>query len=117
MDHNFPLAEEKKLTVIFRVESGCLGPQGATEVLRFCPFAQQGMGPVEPDCINWKVIPRTNKTDPEIEFTIGGKLLTDSMAERYLSMFGICKDSLEMNMLDEITNLIDLFMGRPVRLN
>lgn len=117
MNHNVAVPAEKKLTVIFRVESGCLGPQGAQEVKKFCPFAEQKMAPVEPDCINWRVIPRCNKSDPEIEFSIAGKLLTETMAERYLDMFGLSKDALEMNMLDEITDLIDLYMGRPVRLS
>ena len=39
MENRLPLY--KKLLVMYRIEPGCLGPQGADYVEEFCVFAKQ----------------------------------------------------------------------------
>ncbi len=41
MNNSLPLPDEKKLLVTYRVESGCLGPEGECYVSSFCEFAQR----------------------------------------------------------------------------
>ena len=39
MKNILPLSQDKKLTVVVRVESGCLGPNGSKHVEEFCSVA------------------------------------------------------------------------------
>lgn len=110
MKNNIPLPNEKKLTVIFRVEPGCLGPEGEKEIVNFCNFAQAKIGPVESDYVNWSIIPRDNKADSEIQFRVKDKILTHEMAGKYLKVLGADIDALETRLFDDITCLIDEYL-------
>ncbi|MFT6898769.1 MAG: hypothetical protein ACJA13_003196, partial [Paraglaciecola sp.] len=41
MPTSLPLPLYKKLTVTFRVEPGCLGPDGISHIEAFCKFAKR----------------------------------------------------------------------------
>lgn len=57
-----PLAQDKKLTVVIRVEPGCLGPDGNSHVKEFCNVAQVEIEPIDSDFVNWEVVPRFDKS-------------------------------------------------------
>lgn len=69
MTTSLPLSDEMKLTVVFRVEPGCLGPQGANSVDEFCLFAQSKVESLDSDYVIWSIIPRNDKTLPEGHYT------------------------------------------------
>ncbi len=106
------LPENQKLTVIYRVEPGCLGPEGANLVDAFCTFAQPRFESLGSDCIIWQIIPRKNKAAPEMQYNISDKRLNHAQAEKYLAVFGKNLDELEGYLVETFTSLINEFMGR-----
>ena len=52
MKTKLPLPQDKKLTVIFRLEPGCLGPDGEDHVEEFCKFAEKEVAPIDSDFVH-----------------------------------------------------------------
>lgn len=112
MKASLPLLEGKKLTVICRVEPGCLGPDGADRIDDFCLYAQQQIELLAVDYVTWQIIPRNDKRLPELEFDIDGKRLTGEQANRYFMMLGKSVDDFDANLSDELSLFIDGFLAR-----
>ncbi|MBR9867726.1 MAG: hypothetical protein GYB20_11135 [Oceanospirillales bacterium] len=112
MVNDLPLTEEKKLLVIYRVESGCLGPEGAQLVDAFCDFAQKKFDSVDSDIIRWTIVPRNSKTLPEIEYNVVGKKISHIQAIRYLAFFGQNLNGFEGNLSERIARYIEAFLSR-----
>lgn len=110
MNDNAPLPDERKLTVVFRVEAGCLGPQGASHVASYCAFAGERVATLDAGFVRWLIIPRDDKHDPEMEYRVGDKRLSHDQAARYLAVFGKSLDEFEGHLHDRITELIEEFM-------
>ena len=106
------LAEDKKLTVIFRVEPGCLGPEGLSHVDKFCIQALLQLQRIHPEFLKWQVVPRHDKSLAEMDFAINGKVLSRDQAKRYLEYLKQDIDAFEMNVFDRIPELIDQYFGR-----
>jgi len=87
MKIELPLTQEKKLTVIFRIEPGCLGPKGEEHVDKFCEFAQKKIDSVDADYVSWIIQSRHDKSLPEMEYKINNKKLNHEQAEKYLNLF------------------------------
>lgn len=103
------LTKEQKLTVTYRVEPGCLGPTGADLIEAFCQYAQSQLQTLDADYINWSIIPRFDKTLPEMSYQVLGKRTTHQQAEKYLSVFGKSLDELEAHLTDKLAELIGSF--------
>ena len=106
MSINLPLADDKKLTVIFRVEPGCLGPEGKDHVEGFCQFAQNEFNPIDADFIKWSIVPMYDKSLDEIDYKIGERGLTHDKVNRYLGMFEKEQDAFEEEISSKISDLI-----------
>lgn len=106
------LTDEQKLVITFRVEPGCLGPTGAELVDGFCEYAQQAMQTVDADYVVWNIVPRSDKTLPEMECMIVGKKLTLTQADKYLSVFGKTLDEFETHLGEKLAALINSYLGR-----
>ena len=106
MSIKLPLPDEKKLTVIFRVEPGCLGPDGRDHVEEFCQFAQKEFNPVDSGFISWNIVPMYDKSLAEIDYKIGNLGLTTDKISRYLDMFGKNSDDFEEDISNKISDLI-----------
>lgn len=100
------LTREQKLTVIYRVEPGCLGPKGAEHIEAFCEYAQASLQTLDADYINWNIIPRYDKTFPEMSYQVLGKRTTQQQAEKYLAIFGKNLEELEGHLTDQLADLI-----------
>ena len=100
------LLDEKKLSVTYRVESGCLGPRGNDLIEGFCHYAHQKIQSLESDYIAWNIIPRHDKNLPEMSYKVLGKVINHSQAEKYLSMFSKNLDDFECHLSDKIAQLI-----------
>lgn len=106
------IPEEKKITVIFRVEAGCLGPEGASHVDQFCSKALQSFCRINSGFMNWQVVPRNDKTLPELDYSIGNRPLAREHASKYLQHFNIEIDKFEMDLFDQLPEMIDQYFGR-----
>lgn len=112
MKNDLPLPQEKKLQVLFRVEGGSLGPDGAKHVDGFCAFAQQELDSLDADYMHWEIVPRHDKSLPEMEYKINNKKLSHDKAAKYLEIFGQDLDGFELHLAKSLSALIDQFMGR-----
>ncbi len=111
MKDNLPLPQDKKLTVLFRVESGSLGPDGEKHVEPFCEFAEKELLTLDSDYIHWEIAPRRDKSLPEMEFKVNGRKLSHDKAARYLEVFEQDLDEFELHLAGNISRLIGEFMG------
>lgn len=106
------LTDDKKLTVIFRVEPGCLGPEGLSHVDKFCVQALLQLQHIHSGILKWQVVPRHDKSLAEMDFAINGKVLNRDQAKRYLGHLKQDIDAFEMSVFDRIPELIDQYFGR-----
>jgi translation initiation factor 2 alpha subunit (eIF-2alpha) len=112
MAHNLPLPLYKKLTVIFRVEPGCLGPDGIDHIEGFCKFAKKKVTDLDADFVRWVITPRYDKSLAETEYNINNKLLDHAKAEKYLRVFNKELNNFEEHFQDTLSILIDEYLGR-----
>ena len=112
MKDSLPLPDHKKLSVTFRVEPGCLGPEGKNIVDEFCTFAQAGVESLDSDYVIWSILPRKDKTLAEIQYSVLGKNMNHDQADKYLDVFGKSLDEFEGHLDDQLANLIDQFSTR-----
>ena len=112
MTKNSPLPADKKLTVIFRVESGCLGPTGHEHIDAFCIYAQKAVGSTLSHFINWKITSRKNSSEEEMEYIINGKILSDEQTKKYMALFDTDFDEFDHEFHDRVTLLIEQYLGQ-----
>jgi len=108
--NTFP--EEKKMTVIFRMEPGSLGPDGAEYVKEFCEFAQTQLRASSEYYLNWFIVPRFDKSLPEMKYQLGDKVLNKEQATKYLGMFGENYAHFEDQLEDHLEAIINQYFGR-----
>ena len=106
-----PLHEDKKLAVTYRVEAGCLGPDGLNYISEFCNFAWSKLETLDSDYIAWNIVHREDKTLPEMQYGLVGKAISSLKAEKYLSVFGKTIDDFEYELSEHLTTLIRQFMS------
>ncbi|WP_166424823.1 hypothetical protein [Paraglaciecola sp. 20A4] len=112
MHVSLPLPLYKKLTVTFRVEPGCLGPDGLVHIEGFCQYAKLRVAALHNDFVRWRIVPRYDKNLPETEYKTNNKRLDHIKARQYLSVFEQELDAFETHFQDELARLIDLYLGR-----
>jgi hypothetical protein len=101
-----------QLTVLYRLEPGCLGPEGKAFIEEFCQFAMPLIAAQTASYMVWQLVPRYDKTLAEIEYSMSGKRLSESQGERVLAMYGASADAIVEQLNDQMTWLIDQFFGR-----
>ncbi|MFM2485462.1 hypothetical protein [Celerinatantimonas yamalensis] len=100
------------LKLIMRIEPGCLGPEGALHVERFCEFASEPFNRLGGQAMDWQLIPRFDKQLPEIEYWLNEHKLTATQAQRYLKLWSIDLEQQEEHTSELLSELIDLFWQR-----
>lgn len=111
MNNSLPLQEDRKLAVTYRVEAGCLGPDGKNHIDEFCRYSQSKLQSLESDYIALNVVHRKDKLLPEMHYEVLGKIISHQQAEKYLAAFGKNLDDFECHLSDKLATLIDQFMG------
>lgn len=106
------IPKEKKLHVTYRVEPGCLGPDGANYVVDFCQYAENGFINQNSLYVSYCFIPRFDKSLEEMEFSINKRRLSAEKAAQYMGLFAQTPESFEDNLQDQLTRLIDAFFDR-----
>ena len=112
MNNNEPLPKEKKLTVVFRVEPGCLGPEGKKHVDEFCEYAQKEVEPIDSDYVHWEIEPRDDKSLPEMEYQVLNKKMNHVQAEKYLQLIDKNLNEFEDHLNQKLAVLIEAFHKR-----
>ena len=112
MKTKLPLPQDKKLTVLFRVEPGCLGPDGKDQIEEFCRFAQTEVESVDSDFVHWDIVPRYDRSLSEMQYKISNKKLTHDKAAQYLQMFKKSLDEFEGHLHEKLALLVDQYLGR-----
>lgn len=129
MTKTLPVSDDKKLRVIYRVEPGCLGPDGRKTIEDFCHFAQpQIQLPVAPapdigtglvswaDLIICQLLPRNDKKLPELQYQINNKSLSHEKAAKYIAMFDRQLNDFEDEIHEKLADLIDTHLARRSKL-
>jgi len=111
MNTNKSLSNKQKITVIYRVEPGCLGPDGKSHIDEFCRFAENNIVCTDLNFIQWVISPRHGNSLPEIQYKIADKNLAHDKAKKYFSSFGKDIDDFEGHISDYLVDLIDQFLG------
>ncbi len=111
MKIDLPLPQEKKLTVLFRVEPGCLGPSGKDHIEEFCKLALTEIATIDADYVHWEVVPRYDKSKAEIQYKINNKNLNHEQAAKYLAKFSKHLDDFEENFHGKLVQLIEGYMN------
>lgn len=94
-----------KLTLLFRVEPGCLGPDGKQHIEPFCTLAMQVFARLEPDRVTWQIVPRFDKHLEELEFHLVTRRLSEEQASQYLASTG-CELSVLRERIDETLSML-----------
>jgi len=110
MKSDLLLSKDKKITIVCRVEAGCLGPNGDDHVEGFCSFAKYEYETLNSNIMNWEIVPRYDKSQPEIQYKVNDKLLTHDKAERYLEVFDKNINDFEEQLHDKLVVLIDQYL-------
>lgn len=110
MNNKAVLQDSHKLTVLCRIEPGCLGPDGADLIDDFCRYAQSRVQSIDAAFVIWKLVARHDKTLPEMQYSISGKNLDNARAERYLAHFNQQLADFEDHFHNRLAELIDDYL-------
>ena len=97
--------------VVCRIEPGCLGPDGKERIQAFCDFAQAQVEPIDADFVHWELVPRYDKSLPEMQYKIRNKKMTHDQAAKYLELFNKDLDEFEGHLHEKISHLVDEYLG------
>ena len=101
-----------RIIVLYRVEPGCLGPDGKFFIEDFCAYANDAFKNVQQEHINWLFVPRHDKSLPEIQYQYKERNLSREMAQKLFSVKAIDIDEFEDLLNDQIPEMIDKFLER-----
>lgn len=107
-----PIPTNKKLLVQFRLEPGCLGPQGDQHIDQFCQFAQNQFEGFYSHFVDWEITPRLDKSLPEIQYGINQKQLNSKQVSKYLQIFKHELSSFEESLDDKLAEMIDHYLSQ-----
>jgi len=106
------MTQKAVVEAIYRLEPGCLGPDGAQYITEFCQFAQPLVSSHAPVFMQCVLTPRFDKSLPELQFSLGGRILTEAQAERLCSSYQTDADTLVEELNHHLMLLIDQYFGR-----
>ncbi len=110
MQHQLPLSKDKKLSVTYRVEPGCLGPNGKNHIEDFCQFTQKQVETIDADYVHWLITPRYDKSLAELQYNVLGKKMTHQQAIKYLALFDKDLEEFEGHLCDKVSELIEEYL-------
>lgn len=112
MNNKLPLSNEKKITVLIRLEAGCLGSEGETHIDEFCQMAQPKFESIHSDFVSWSIVPRHDKSLPEIQYLICNKNLTQAQASKFFNLFQVSLYEFEEHLHNKLALIIEQYFDR-----
>lgn len=103
IDASSPLAP---MTLLFRIEPGCLGPDGRQHIETFCKLAEQVYLRHPLTGVQFEFVPRYDKQLPEREFLLGERTLNREQAVRLMEHYGHELPHIEAQLDDTLSRLI-----------
>ncbi|ARD22406.1 MULTISPECIES: hypothetical protein [Shewanella] len=103
---------DNKLIVLYRLEPGCLGPDGIEHIDTFCQLAQQTLANLDTETCQWFLEPRFDKKRDEMAYCLANKMLTRAQAAKYLHRFGQDLELVQETFEDKLTLLINQYIAR-----
>ncbi|GAA61936.1 hypothetical protein P20652_3827 [Pseudoalteromonas sp. BSi20652] len=104
------VSDEKKIHLMYRVEPGCLGPDGVNHIEDFCRFANKHIK--SPYYSQFVFLPRYDKLKGERQYSVNSRNLSKVQAKVYLNHFEIQIDDFEDQLDELLTKAIDLYFKR-----
>ncbi|MFC3093513.1 hypothetical protein DRW07_04755 [Alteromonas sediminis] len=102
----------KKLILLYRIEPGCLGPEGGEHVEAFCDFARKKLKDKHKHFMRWTIKPRYDKGLPELEFQIKNAPISREQAAKFMVAFDVNINAFEEQLEEELAQLVDDFFER-----
>ncbi|WP_100657700.1 hypothetical protein [Alteromonas flava] len=102
----------KKLTVLFRVEPGCLGPQGADHVEDFCVYVRTQLKTFESGIVRWVIKPRYDKSLPEIEYSLQQQPADELAVKAFFAEVGKSMQDFEEALEEKLAESVEEFFER-----
>ncbi|GGI90650.1 hypothetical protein [Shewanella gelidii] len=99
------------LTIMYRIEPGCLGPDGLEHVEAFCLVSQKFFNQTDKLGIEWHIVPRYDKTLSEFQYSVASKRLDSCQAEKVLSAFNLDLNTVLESFEDKLPELIDQYIA------
>jgi len=112
MKEDKTIQANRRLLVQFRLEAGCLGPNGTDHIVDFCDFALAEIKPLNADFIEWEIMPRLDKLLPEIEYRLSGKRLNINQVSKYFQSFNHQLADFEALLDEKLTMSIEHYLNR-----
>ncbi|MCL1142494.1 hypothetical protein [Shewanella gaetbuli] len=103
-----------KLVILYRLEPGCLGPDGLDHIEVFCQIAQRALATLNANICYWQLTPRFDKSLAELQYSLAGKTLTRDKAAIYVSACQADLTQLEEFFEDKLTLLINRYIARKI---
>ena len=103
---------DQKLRILYRLESGCLGPKGEIHVNAFCQYAKAELAELFPNIIEWNIEPRLSLQEPETNYQLINKSISREQARTYLNALGKDIDDVEAKLFRSISDSINHYLGR-----
>ncbi|WP_409426075.1 hypothetical protein [Pseudoalteromonas sp. RW-H-Ap-1] len=104
------LSDDKKIRLMYRVEPGCLGPDGVDHIEDFCRFANKHIK--SPYYAQLLFLPRYDKQKDERQYSVKNRNLSQVQAKAYLNHFDIDIEEFEEQLDELLTKAIDLYFKR-----
>lgn len=104
------ISDERKIRLMYRVEPGCLGPDGANHIEDFCRFANKHIK--SPYYGLFVFLPRYDKQKDERQYSVNSRNLSQVQAKAYLNHFDINIDNFEEQLDELLAKAIDLYFKR-----
>jgi len=101
-----------QIVILYRLEPGCLGPDGKAHIDAFCQFATPLLASQTAAFMRWQLEPRWDKTLPECQGFFDNRPLKDEQLARLLSHYHTDADALIEQLNEHLTLMIDQFFGR-----
>ncbi|MDO6776202.1 MULTISPECIES: hypothetical protein [unclassified Shewanella] len=103
---------ESKLIVLYRLEPGCLGPDGMEHIQIFCDLAQQMLASLDTATCQWFLEPRYNKQLDEMAYCLANNMLSREQATKFMVRFGDDLEQAQEAFEDKLTLLINQYLSR-----
>lgn len=102
----------KKLSILIRLEPGCLGPEGKDHIEAFCVNAKPELKGFHGGIIRWSIKPRYDKSLPEIEYQLNKAPASSASVEAFFSEFDIAFSDFEEELDERLAELIEHYFER-----